>query len=155
MPQKETNSKAKPAAKAKVGSFEETAKFGDIVVLAVKGIAAESAVKLSGTANLKGKTVIDAANLLLKARPSKAYCPISLHLENPHGASAEAGAEANFVKAFNSVGSPLMVNPDLKGQIPTMFICGNNAAAKTQVSRILRIRLGSRRHGDGGSRSRH
>jgi len=42
-----------------------------------------------------------------------------------------------FVKAFNSVGSALMVNPQFEGGRPTMFICGNDETAKQSVSRIL------------------
>ena len=42
-------------SKGAIGSFEETAKFGDIIVLAVKGSAAESTLKLAGTTNLEGK----------------------------------------------------------------------------------------------------
>ncbi len=45
--------------------------------------------------------------------------------------------EIRFVKAFNSVGSTLMVDPKFKGGKPTMFICGNNADAKRTVSKIL------------------
>ena len=37
---------------------------------------------------------------------------------------------AHFVKAFNSVGNAQMVNPQFAGGPPTMFICGNDAAAK-------------------------
>ncbi len=43
---------------------------------------------------------------------------------------------ANFVKADNSVGNALMVNPDFVGQKPKMFICGNNEAAKLEVMAI-------------------
>ena len=43
---------------------------------------------------------------------------------------------ANFVKAFNSVGAPLMINPDFNGTKPTMFICGNNQQAKKEVAEI-------------------
>ena len=46
-------------------------------------------------------------------------------------------ASAHFVKAFNSVGSPAMVNPQFKGGKPSMFIAGNDAAAKKTVSGIL------------------
>jgi hypothetical protein len=41
------------------------------------------------------------------------------------------------VKAFNSVGAPSMVNPQFAGNKPTMFICGNNEAAKKSVAGIL------------------
>jgi hypothetical protein len=42
------------------------------------------------------------------------------------------------VKAFSCVGNALMVNPDLGGQVPTMFICGDSAAAKQEVQEVLR-----------------
>ena len=44
---------------------------------------------------------------------------------------------ARFVKAFNSVGSDLMVDPKLQGGPPTMFICGNDAEAKATVAKLL------------------
>jgi 8-hydroxy-5-deazaflavin:NADPH oxidoreductase len=44
---------------------------------------------------------------------------------------------AHFVKAFNSVGAPLMVHPTLPGGPPTMFICGNDAGAKATVSGLI------------------
>ena len=45
--------------------------------------------------------------------------------------------DAHFVKAFNCVGSAFMVNPDFGGIKPSMFICGNNDSAKTEVKDIL------------------
>ena len=42
-----------------------------------------------------------------------------------------------FVKAFSCVGNAQMVDPQLPGGPPTMFICGNDAAAKAEVSAIL------------------
>ena len=42
-----------------------------------------------------------------------------------------------LVKAFNSVGNARMVNPSYAGGKPSMFICGNDAAAKQMVTRIL------------------
>jgi len=44
---------------------------------------------------------------------------------------------ARFVKAFNSVGSACMVNPQFKGGTPTMFVCGNDDVAKKAVTGIL------------------
>jgi hypothetical protein len=41
-----------------------------------------------------------------------------------------------FVKAFNSVGNAKMVNPDYAGGRPTMFICGNDDAAKLVVAGV-------------------
>jgi predicted dinucleotide-binding enzyme len=44
--------------------------------------------------------------------------------------------DANFVKAYNSVGNTCMINPQFAGGRPTMFICGNNEGAKKQVSQV-------------------
>lgn len=44
--------------------------------------------------------------------------------------------QGRFVKAFNSVGNPFMVNPNFPGGRPTIFICGNDADAKKTVAHI-------------------
>src|SRR5581483_7265239 len=56
-------------AKARVGKFDEAARFGDLVVLAVKGTAAQKAIESAGAGNLRGKTVIDATNPISDAPP--------------------------------------------------------------------------------------
>ena len=61
--------RSKTNGKAKIGSFEEAAKFGEVVVLATKGAAAEAALKAAGVANLAGKTVIDTTNPIADAPP--------------------------------------------------------------------------------------
>lgn len=48
-----------------------------------------------------------------------------------------ATPEAKFVKVFSCVGSAHMVDPDFAGGKPTMFICGNDQDAKSQVTSIL------------------
>jgi 8-hydroxy-5-deazaflavin:NADPH oxidoreductase len=45
--------------------------------------------------------------------------------------------DAQFVKAFNSVGSEYMVDPQFAGGKPTMFICGNNEAARKTTTGLL------------------
>jgi len=59
--------KSKRNGRATIGSFEDVAKFGEIVVLAVKETAAEAALKAAGIANLTGKTVIDTTNPIADA----------------------------------------------------------------------------------------
>jgi predicted dinucleotide-binding enzyme len=41
------------------------------------------------------------------------------------------------VKAWNSVGNALMVDPAFPEGKPTMFFCGNDESAKQEVGRIL------------------
>lgn len=124
--------------KAKVASFEETARFGEILVLATKGNIAGDALKLAGLANLNGKTIIDATNPIADAPPQNGVLKF---FTSPDGSLMEQlqaqFATAHFVKAFNSVGSAFMVDPDFGGVKPSMFICGNNDAAKQQVKEIL------------------
>ncbi len=42
----------------------------------------------------------------------------------------------HLVKAFNSVGAGQMVNPPFAGGRPTVFVCGNNAAASSTATKI-------------------
>lgn len=121
----------------KTGDFNETAAFGDIIVLATKGTAAEEAIKLAGIDNLAGKTVIDAANPIADEAPVNGVLKFFTSLDHSLMEKLQATApEAHFVKAFNSVGHAFMVDPQF-GEKPTMFICGNEEAAKQQVSQIL------------------
>jgi hypothetical protein len=121
-----------------VGSFEETAKFGDLIVLAVKGSAAVEALELAGEDNLNGKTIIDTTNPIADASPENGVLKFFTSLD--YSLMEKLQAEfpgANLVKAFSCVGNAFMVNPDFNGVKPTMFICGNNYAAKQEVNEIL------------------
>src|SRR4030095_2137295 len=54
---------------ARAASFSESAKFGELVVLAVKGTVALDALRAAGAANLAGKPVIDATNPIADEAP--------------------------------------------------------------------------------------
>jgi predicted dinucleotide-binding enzyme len=126
--------------KGQVSTFAETAEFGDVIVLAVKGTVASSALKLAGVENLVGKTVIDATNPIADTPPSNGVLSFFTDL---NGSLMERlqneFPDARFVKAFNSIGSPVMIDPQFAGGPPTMFICGNDEAAKAEVTEILDI----------------
>jgi predicted dinucleotide-binding enzyme len=120
------------------GSFTEAAKFGELVVLAVKGTVALEALRGAGTANLAGKPVIDATNPIADAPPVNGVVKFFTNLDESLMERLQREfPRARFVKAFNSVGNALMVNPQFKGGKPTMFICGNDEAAKQTVRGIL------------------
>jgi predicted dinucleotide-binding enzyme len=119
------------------GTFAEAAEFGEIVVLAVKGAVATEALELAGAKNIAGKTVMDACNPIEEAPPEKGVLRFFTNInESLMERLQRQFKDARFVKAYNSVGSVLMVNPELKGGPPTMFICGNDEAAKKQVAQI-------------------
>ena len=124
--------------KASVSGFSQAARFGDLVVLAVKGTAAAEALRAAGAANLAGKPVIDATNPIADAPPSNGVLKFFTNLDKSLMEQLQDEFDdVRFVKAFNSVGNACMINPQFKGGKPTMFICGNNEAAKKIVSGIL------------------
>ena len=129
-------SKANPGVK--LASVPEAAGFAEVVVLAVKGTAAEDAVRLAGTSNLAGKIVVDATNPIAEVAPTNGVLHFFTTLEASLMERLQRLCpDARFVKAFSSVGNALMVNPDFGGVKPTMFICGNDAEAKREVTAIL------------------
>ena len=121
-----------------VGSFSETASFGEILVLAVKGIVASDALHTIGPSILKNKIIVDATNPIAEAPPEEGVLKFFTKLDRSLMEDLqESFPESKFVKAFNSIGSALMVNPHFdKGLRPTMFICGNDKDAKMEVKHI-------------------
>ena len=121
-----------------VKSFAEAAVFGDVVVLAVAGEVAQQALELIGSDTLDGKTVIDACNPIGGGPPVNGVLSFFTPQNESLMEQLQKGYPfAHFVKAFNSVGSGQMVNPEFAGGRPTMFICGNDINAKTTVAEIL------------------
>lgn len=122
----------------KIASFNEAAMEGDLVVLAVKGTAALEVMAMVEERNLSGKTVIDTCNPIADIPPKNGVLKYftnsdlslmqQLQISNPY---------AHLVKAFSCVGNAYMYKPMFGGSKPTMFICGNHAGAKREVTVIL------------------
>lgn len=125
--------KANPAAH--IGSFKDTAAFGEVVVFATLGSALESVIVSAGKNAFDGKVVIDATNPL---RMGETGPELSVGFSDSLGERVQrALPNARVVKAFNTVGSAYMVHPQFDGGPPSMFVAGNDAAAKTTVTAIL------------------
>lgn len=119
-----------------VGDNATVADGADMIVLAVKGRVAQKVIaELRHLLN--NMIIIDATNPIEEAPPVDG---VLRYFSNINYALMEVlqeqCPEAHFVKAFNSVGSHLMVSPDLSDK-PTMFICGNNEEAKRKVSELI------------------
>jgi len=123
----------------RVGSFADTASFGELVILAVKGTAAVAAVALANKGVLAGKTVIDATNPIADKPPVNGVLQF---FTGPNESLLEIlqhkYPDVHFVKALNSVGSAHMVDPHFAGGPPTMFIAGNDVSAKAKVGALVR-----------------
>jgi len=121
-----------------LGSFQETAQFGEIIVLAVSGLAVEDAITLAGKEHFFEKTVIDATNPIAAVPPDNGVLKFFTTLEDSlMERIQQILPDARLVKAFNSVGNAFMYKPDFPGGTPTMFICGNDDGAKQKVTEIL------------------
>jgi len=120
------------------GTFAEVGAWGDTLVLSVHGSAAEGVLQGIGAAALSGKLIIDTTNPITDDPPVDGVLRL---FTGPNDSLLErlqsAFPEARLVKAFNSVGSARMVNPAMAGGRPTMFFCGNDAAARAEVRVVL------------------
>jgi 8-hydroxy-5-deazaflavin:NADPH oxidoreductase len=124
--------------RAFLGSFSDAAAYGDVLVLAVKGTASADALRAAGSARIAGKVVVDTTNPIADAPPVDGV----LQFFTKPNESLMEQLQSEFpatrlVKAFNSVGSGQMVNPQYGNGKPTMFICGNDETAKKTVASIL------------------
>lgn len=123
---------------ARTGTPEESAKFAEIAVLAAKGTAAAAMVRAAGAANLAGKLLLDATNPIAEAPPVNGVLQFFTSLDDSLMERLQKEfPQIRFVKAFNSVGAPRMVNPVYAAGRPTMFICGNDQPAKEVATRLL------------------
>lgn len=117
-----------------VGLPAEVAQDAELVVLAVLGTAA---VEVAGGVReeLRGKVLVDTTNPLelSTGRPGLFVG----HTDSLGEQVQRAVPEAHVVKAYNTVGNALMVDPDLPGGPPSMFIGGDSEEAKATVSALL------------------
>lgn len=127
---------AKNGSNAHLGSSEETANFGDILVLATKGTVAEDVVASLPKTGIENKTIIDATNPITDEAPEDGVIKFFTKEKSLIEILQEAAPNANFVKAFNTIGSGFMVNPKFESK-PTMFIAGNNENSKQEAGEII------------------
>jgi len=119
--------------------FGEIAHFGELLVLAVPGAAAEAAVKGLGATAFAGKIVMDVTNPIAGEPPENGVVRVFTGPNDSLGERLQALLpEAKIVKGFNSVGKDLMFRPQLQGGPPTMFYRGNDAGAKAAVAGVIR-----------------
>jgi predicted dinucleotide-binding enzyme len=120
------------------GLFGDVAAFADVIVLAVKGTAANEALAIAGEHNHAGKPVIDATNPIADEPPINGVLRFFTSLDESLMEQLQRQyTRTRFVKAFSSVSSTRMVNPRFEGSKPSMFICGNDGDAKQVVTGIL------------------
>ena len=118
-------------------SYADAAKFCEIALLCTPWSGTENAIKLTDPKNLAGKVVIDVTNPL---KLEEGNAPeLALGFDDSGGEQVQRWLpQSKVVKAFNTVGHTLMVDPTLPGGPPEMYIAGNDAGAKRAVGGILK-----------------
>jgi predicted dinucleotide-binding enzyme len=128
----------KAGSKARVGTFSDAAHSSEILILAVKGTAAEEALSLAGPENLRDKVILDATNPIADVPPKDGVLSFFTDPEESlMNRLQKRYPGGRFVKAFNSVGAGRMVRPDFDGIKPTMFICGDDEDARKIASGLI------------------
>jgi predicted dinucleotide-binding enzyme len=128
---------ARAGADARVGSFGDTAAFGELVINALSGAASLDVLQASAM-ELEGKTLIDVANPIDLSRGF----PLTLFVKDTDSLGEmlqRACPRVHIVKALNTMTAALMVNPRLVGDGDhTAFLSGNDTHAKAQATALLR-----------------
>lgn len=122
---------------ASQGTFTDAAAFGDIIFNCTSGVGTLAALQQAGSKNFDGKLVVDVANPLDFSKgmpPTLSVCNTDSLGEQVQ----RALPKAKVVKALNTVNALLMVEPSRLPGEHALFICGNDAGAKAQVTDILK-----------------
>lgn len=134
-----TGAKAQEAVAAVKGataaSLADAAKAGDFAVIAVPFSGVQQTLQATGPVNLAGKLVIDTTNPLDFSTGAPQW---ALGFSDSAGETVQRLLPAaKVVKAFNTIGAALMVQPQQAEGRPDMFMAGNDEGAKRDVGRIL------------------
>ena len=122
--------------RGRTGTFAQAAAYGEVLVVAVLGTAAEQAIDLAGPRSFDGKVVIDVTNPLdfSKGMPPGLFVGMTDSLGERIQRKLP---RAKVVKCFNIVNNQTMIDPSNTGTKPTMLLCGNDEGAKRKVTEIL------------------
>jgi len=124
-------------SRASQGTFAEAASFGEMVFNCTSGMVSLEALRSAGSANLAGKVLVDVANPLDFSHGM----PPTLSVCNSDSLGEQIQREfpdTKVVKALNTMNAGVMVNPSSVPGDHDVFICGNDAGAKSQTSDLLR-----------------
>jgi predicted dinucleotide-binding enzyme len=122
--------------RARSATFRDAADFGEIVISCTGGAHSMEALESVGADPLRGKILIDVSNPLQQASDGSiimAFC----NTESLGEQIQTAFPWTRVVKALNTVNCEVMVNPSLVPGDHNLFVCGNDAAAKKEVIKLL------------------
>ena len=119
-----------------LATFPDAAASADLVVHAGSGLAALGLLDQAGAENLAGKVLLDISNPL----DFSAGFPPTLSVKDTDSLGEQiqrAHPDARVVKALNTLTADLMVHPQALGAESSVFVSGDDAAAKERVTELL------------------
>ena len=124
------------------GTFADAAAFGELVFVCTNGMGTLPALRAAGADNLGDKVLVDISNPLDFSKGM----PPTLFVSNSDSLAEQIQRElpdAKVVKTLNTVNASVMVDPSrVAGGDHTVFVSGNDAGAKGQVTEILKTWFG-------------
>jgi len=123
------NSAGSTARAAMIG---EAVKDASVVVLATPWEGAQSAILAAG--KFAGRILIDATNPLTMG--AEGLRLVLGHTTSAGEQVASWATGARVVKAFNTTGAKNMADPKLGSQSASMFVCGDDAEARSTVMKL-------------------
>lgn len=121
---------------ARTGTFRDAAGFGEIVISCTSGTHAMEALQMAGAEPLRNKILIDVSNPLQQEKDGGmilAFC----NTDSLGEQIQKAFPWTRVVKALNTVNCDIMIEPSRVPGDHNLFICGNDAAAKKDVTTYL------------------
>ncbi len=119
-----------------LATFAEAARAADLVVHASAGAVALEVLGQTGAHNLVGKVLVDVSNPL----DFSAGFPPTLFVKDTDSLAEriqQAFPESRVVKTLNTMTAELMVAPGALGESSTVFVSGDDPAAKAAVVGLL------------------
>ena len=120
-----------------LGTFADAADGAELIVNATHGAASLEVLARAGTGNLAGKIILDVANPLdFSSGP-----PPTLLVKDTDSLGEQiqrAHPPPRALKSRNTLNASLMAHPDRLAEPGTVFVSGNDGAAKETVAGILR-----------------
>ena len=117
-------------------TFEAAATGAEVVFVVTNGAAALDVLRQAGAGNLEGKVVIDVSNPLdfSQGMPPTLFVKDTDSLAEQLQRSFPA---ARVVKTLNTMNNEVMVHPDLLPDPGSVFVSGDDAAAKETAAGLL------------------
>ncbi len=121
----------------RLGTFREAAAFGERLISCTTGTTSVDALRAADPSDLSGKVLIDVSNPLDFSKGMPATLTVC-NTDSLGEMIQRSFPELKVVKALNTCNCAVMVDP---GRVPgehDLFIAGNDASAKQQVTEMLR-----------------